>query len=269
VNTQTIAAGTLQLVYGNPLQVNPDSTLSAALDDASTQIALASAVSLVEGSAFQVGSELMVVVQAPLNSTITVVRGGLASTAVTHSVGDHVWILTPKTYILPFAEGFFGNSESSSYSHVLPLPDVRIVAAQLYMTNDRGDGQTQTTCFSQLPSNGIHTFSGGQMSMQVAGILGIQQNATPPLLVDASHEIRGVQAFLGTAASGGPIQLALLQDTTQLCTVTIPDGATSGTADAQPSSPLIAGSLLSLNVLTVPAGTGTSPGRDLTLAILL
>jgi hypothetical protein len=107
------------------------------------------------------------------------------------------------------------------------------------------------------------------MSMQVAGILGVQQNATPPLLVDASHEIRGVQAFLGTAATGGPVQLAILQELTQLCTVTFADGSTTGVADGPPLSPLIAGSLLQLNITNVPAGAGTTPGRDLTLAILL
>jgi hypothetical protein len=107
------------------------------------------------------------------------------------------------------------------------------------------------------------------MSMQVAGILGIQQNATPPLVVDASHEIRGVQAFLGTAATGGPVQLAIFQNSAQLCSVTFADGSATGTVDAPPSSPLIAGSLLQLNVTNVPAGPGTTPGRDLTLAILL
>lgn len=269
VDTVTIVAGTLEIVFGSALQLIADTSLAAPLDISSTELTLADASTFGNGSTLQVGSELLIISGPPTNNTVQVSRGALGSTAAIHSTGDAVWKLERNVFILPYAKGFFENPESAHYSHVLPLPDVRIVSAQLYMTNSQGDGQAQSLCFSQLPTNGLHTYSGGQMSMQVAGILGVQQNATPPLLVDANHEIRGVQAYLGTAATGGPVQLAILQNSTQLCTVTFANDSTTGVADAPPSSPLIAGSLIQLNVTNVPAGAGTTPGRDLTLAILL
>ena len=96
--------------------------------------------------------------------------------------------------MLPFLRGIFGTPASGSYSQVLTVPDIRIAAAELYVTNVKGNSQVGAASFSGLVDGGIRTLSGGQLSMQVDGPLAIQSNAVPQLSVEAAHSLRDVFA---------------------------------------------------------------------------
>jgi len=199
-----------------------------------------------------------------------VVRGSLGSVVGAHSSAAGVYLIQPNTYILPFAAGFFDNPQSATYSHSIHVPDLRVVAAQLYMTNARGNGQAATQCLVSLPDGGLRTLSGGQLSLQVAGTLAIEQSPTPPLFVEASHAIEDVRALVGTAPSGGSVTVELWQSTNLLCTLIIPDGqTTSNVVDGAALGPLIEDSSVTINITDVPSVSGTTSGSDLTVTIRL
>ena len=67
----------------------------------------------------------------------------------------------------------------------LKVPDIRIVAAEMYVTNVRGNSQVGVASLAGLVDGGIRTLSGGQFSMQVDGPLAVQSNAVPQLSVEA------------------------------------------------------------------------------------
>lgn len=271
VDTESVTAGTLQLVFRNELQPATGCTLLNAIDAQTTTIQVTQSNALVQQDAIQVDSEMMVILSIAEDTGIcSVVRSALGSTAAVHAAGASIAPLNKQTYILPFAAGFFGNPASASYVHTVHVPDLCVVATQLYLTNVRGDGQAGTQCFVTTSSAGLRTLSGGQLSMQVSGTLAVQQNATPPLFIEASHSVEDVRATVGVAPVGSPLGLALWQGSTVYCNLQVPAGATtSQVIDGVTLPPLIAGSMLRLDITAVPTGWSNSPGRDLTVTVRL
>jgi hypothetical protein len=270
-NTQSITAGTLQLFFWSELNTAPAATLASAADGATATLSVIATGAISSGSVLQVDSELVVVlsVNSPAN-TLNVVRGSLGSSVSAHSSAAAVYQIQPSTYVLPFAAGFFDNPQSANYSHSIHVPDNRVVAAQLYMTNVRGNGQASTQCLVSLPDGGLRTLSGGQLSLQVAGTLAIEQSPTPPLFVEASHAVEDVRAVVGTAPSGGSVIVEVWQSTDLFCTLTVADGqTTSNVVDGATLGPLIEGSSLTIDITDVPSVSGTTAGSDLTVTIRL
>jgi hypothetical protein len=150
------------------------------------------------------------------------------------------------------------------------LPDARIAAAELFMTNAVGGGQVATGSFGPTTDQGLRTLSGGQLSIQVDGYLAIQSDAAPPLVIDETHAVRDIFAVVREAPSGGAIQLQLRQGSTVYATLTIADGAiVSGVVSGFGLPALQANERLSLDITAVPGSAGTLPGRDLTVTIRL
>lgn len=111
---------------------------------------------------------------------------------------------------------------------------------------------------------------GGQASLQVDGYLAIQNQATPPLIIDRDYSIRSIQAVVRDGVSGGTVTLRLKQNDTELCTLTIPDGDTeSDVLDGQNLDILHAGSQLGIDIVSVPQLGNSFPGRDLAITIRL
>ena len=109
-----------------------------------------------------------------------------------------------KIFILPFAQDFFGSPASGSYAFPITIPDVRIAAAELFMTNSRGNSSVAAESFTDTTDLGLRTLSGGQLTIQVEGPLAIQTNAAPPLLVETSCSVRDVYAVVQDAPSERP-----------------------------------------------------------------
>jgi hypothetical protein len=270
-NTQSITAGTLQMFLLNELSSGSAATLASAADGVTTTLSVNAIGAISPGGMLLIDSELMVVLSVNSQAnTLTVVRGAVGSAASSHASAAGAYQIQLSTHILPFAAGFFDNPQSANYSLSIHVPDVRVVAAQFYMTNARGNGQAATQCLTGLSDGGLRTLSGGQLSLQVAGTLAIQQSPTPPLFVEASHAIEDVRAVVGTAPSGGIVIVELLQSTNLLCTLTIPDGqTTSNVVDGAILGPLLEGSSLTINITDVPVLSGTTSGSDLTVTIRL
>lgn len=207
------------------------------------------------------------------SNAYNVLRGALGSIPTTHNAGDAVLHLDSTVVILPFAANFFANRASVNFLHTFSLPDVRVSAAELFVTNAFGDSQTQQQCYTNTSERGLRTLSGGQFSLQASGYLATQLNAAPPLLVEASHAVRDIRANVSQAPSGYNLSIAVLQNNVAYCNLTInTDTAISTVIDGTSLPALIEGSTISMNITldVVPNYSGSiSPGRDLTVTIRL
>jgi hypothetical protein len=223
------------------------------------------------GNLVQIDQEVMVV-QGSVTSgtTVSVTRASHGTSAATHSVGTGVYILAEKIFIMPFAQEFFGSPASGSYAFPITIPDVRIAAAELFMTNSRGNSSVAAESFTSATDFGLRSLLGGQLTIQVEGSLAIQTNAAPPLLVETSCSVRDVYAVVQDAPAGAPIVMQVTQNGVVYCDLTIATGATvSNDVDGFALGPLQAEAIIGLNITSVVETADTAPGSDLTVTIRL
>ncbi|MGI8960632.1 MAG: phage tail protein [Bryobacteraceae bacterium] len=277
-NIASVSSGTLQIFSWNELQGPSIHVLRAAVDATTGSISLNQVKDPRVGDIIQAGTELMAVVSVDSGANgYGVIRGALNSTATTHQVGEPVLHLQRAVLILPFARDFFENRASVNYLHTASLPDVRICAAQLYVSNSFGDSQSTSHSYTTAPDGGLRTLSGGQFSLQVSGYMATQQNAAPPLLNQASHAIRDIRATVSHAPHDYTINIAVLQNDVPLGgdsgVLSIgPGNLTSNVVDGVNLPALEEGGALTVNITldlpqSVQPSPSTNPGRDLTVTI--
>jgi len=270
-NTHTVSAGTLGLFYWNELGSPSTVALNSAISSTDTTLTLTVASPAELGNLVQLESEVMTVIDVQSGGlTLTVARASHGSAAVAHAAATLVYTLTRAITTVPFVKGFFGSPASVIYVHSMFLPDVRIAAAEFYATNAVGNSPVKGIAFGAMADQGLRTFSGGQISIQVDGYLAIETDAAPPFVIEDSHAPRDIFAVVREAPSGGAIQLQVRQNSTVYCTLTIADGQTlSNVIDGFGMPPLASSAQVSLDVLAVPGAANTLPGRDLTVTIRL
>ena len=270
-NTLSINAGTLTLAYWD--EVNGPSTilLSAAMSASDVSFSVATAVSASSGALVQIDAEVMIIQSNLTNSTtVPVTRASHGSTAVAHTAETSVYLLEEKIFIMPFAQDFFGSPASGSYAFPITIPDVRIAAAELFMTNSKGNSSVATESFTDTTDFGLRTLLGGQLTIQIEGPLAIQTNAAPPLVVDTSCSVRDVFAVVQDAPTGAPVTMQVTQNGNVYCELTIATGATvSNVVDGFALGPLQAQAIINLNITSVVHTANTEPGSDLTVTIRL
>ena len=146
------------------------------------------------------------------------------------------------------------------------------------MTNSRGNGDVARVAVTGTIDNGIRTLSGGQLSIQVEGMLAIQTDAAPPIEIDQNHSVRDVYAVLGTPSSASvphgpllrPIELVITQGGQPYCGLTIPAGSTvSNSVDGASLGQLNAKTPIGLNIVSLLQSSDLVPGSDLTVIIRL
>lgn len=272
-NVGSIATSTLQVFYWNELQMPTTYSLAAALDASSTTVQLTQIdANAASGSVIQVDAELMTISETnPSANTYTVTRAALQSTAATHNSGAGVLHLSDSTLVLPFAAGFFDSRSAGNYLATFDLPDARISAATLFVTNSFGNSQPTRSCYTTGADMGLRTLSGGQFSLQVNGVLATQTQAAPPLVIAASHAVRDIRATIGQAPAGCSVGIGIFQNGAEYCNLIIDAGSTtSAVVTGTDLPPLTESALLTLNVtLNMTDPTAFSPGRDLTVTIRL
>jgi hypothetical protein len=270
-NTRSISAGTLTLAYWDELNGPSTTLLGAAMGTSDTSLTLATAVSASSGDLLQIDAEVMIVEQSVTNTTtVAVTRASHGTAAVAHAVQTGVYLLEEKIFILAFAQDFFGSPASGSYAFPITIPDVRIAAAELFMTNSRGNSSVAGESFTNTGDLGLRTLLGGQLTIQVQGPLAIQTNAAPPLLVENSCSVRDVYAVVQDAPSGAPVSMQVTQNGQVYCELTIATGATvSNVVDGFALGPLQAQAMIGLNITSVVQTANTTPGMNLTVTIRL
>jgi len=264
-NTETIQAGTLCLFYWDELNSPTTFSLASAITATDTTITLNAAGPAVVGQFVQIEAELLEVEAVASGGTqYQVVRGSLGSTAVSHAGATLAYHLQRLIVTIPFVKGFFGSPANAAFSYSVFLPNVRIGAAELYMTNAVGGGLVGNAAFGATADQGLRTLAGGQLSIQTQGYLAIQTGAAPPLVP------RDISAIVREAPSGGAIEMQVTQSGSAYCTLTIADGQTvSNVVGGFGLAPLAASARLDLDITSVPTAAGTLPGRDLTVTIRL
>lgn len=269
VNTRSANAGTLTVGYWDELNTTVPANLAADIDDAAETIVLSSTVTVKAGDLLQIDSEVVTVQQDAVTAlSVAVTRGTYGTPASVHALGRPVYALERKTFVMPFARDFFGSLASGSYAYPVYLPDVRIATAELFVTNVRGSSDVTRRAYTVTEQRGIRTLSGGQLSIQVEGMLAIQANAAPPLSVEAAHAVRDVFATVRNAPTGTPIQLEITKNGLPYCPLTIGVGNTaSDPVDGFALGPLSAKALVGLNIVAVSQTADTLPGSDLTVTI--
>jgi hypothetical protein len=268
-NTRTIRAATLTLHYIDEIAGSDSATLLTQLDAEANDLTAVGA-ELPGGALIAVGGEVLRVVGAATGDVYTVERGAFATMAVSHAAGTAVHLLKPKIVLLPFVTGFFGTPASGGYSFPIQFPNVRVVAAEMFVTNSVGNSQTAAFAFTDSPDKGLRTLSGGQITLQVDGFLAIQAGAVPPFTVDASHSVRDVFATVGKAPSGGPVRLRITLNGDPYCELEIPpDRRISNIVRGNTLLPLREHDELGLDVLSVSQSSESTPGTDLTVTVRL
>ncbi len=266
-NARTVTAGTLTLLFADELAGLPRLLTGAGVGESDTTLTLSGSPAPVVHDVLQVGAEIMTVTSVAADgSACEVKRGSHESAAQSHDTGTPVYALSRRVYIVPFVRDFFGSPASGSYSFPIYLPDVRIGAAELFLTNDHGDSPVKRVSFMSTDDDGIRTLSGGQFSIQLDGALSIQMDAAPPLLVEDAHSVRDIYALVRQPATGD-VQLRLKQDGAPYCDLTIPSGNTRIAVTGFSLAPLKAKSQLSLDIIGVPQAPDAFPGADLTVTI--
>jgi hypothetical protein len=270
-NTRGITAGTLSLVYWDEIVGTPANPLANAVAVSDQSITLTASCPALPGDILQIESELMSVLQVSSDGkTVQVGRATYGTSAAAHAVAIAVYALARKTFVMPFPRDFVGTPASGSYAYKVTLPDVRIAAADFFVTNSRGNSSVSQGALTATIDGGLRTLSGGQFSIQIDGLLAIQANATPPLITDTAHSVRDIFANAGTAPSGGSIDLRVTQNGVPYCTLSIPAGATvSNIVNGGGLPPLLNKAQIGLDVVSVPQASGTVPGADLTVTIRL
>ena len=274
VNTHTIMAGTLSLFCWNELNSPTTFWLASAVTSTATSITLNTAGTAVAGDLIQIEAEILVVTGTASGGTVyTVTRGSHGSTAAAHAILPTpalVYHLARSVEIVPFVNDFFGSPASGSYAHSMFLPDVRVGAAEFFVTNSFGSGPVAVGSYGGTTDEGLRTLAGGQVSIQVEGYLATQTSAAPPFVVDAAVAARDIFAVVNQAPSGGAITMQLRQGSTVWCSLTIADGATiSNVVDGFGLPALATEAQVLLDIVSVPTAAGTLPGADLTVTIRL
>ena len=183
-NTETVSAGTLTMYYWDELQGPTPFALTSQIGVADSLLTLNAAGSAQSGGMIQVDGEVMQVTAISNNATqYTVTRGMHGTPAASHAAAASLYHLAGKTIIAPFPDGFFGSPYSGSWSYPIALPDIRVASAQLFVTNQKGNGPSSSISLTHSVDNGLRTYAGGQYSLQVDGFLAVDQSATSAVVV--------------------------------------------------------------------------------------
>jgi hypothetical protein len=241
--------------------------LAASIDSGAETITLTDVVGLREGMLLQAGKEV-IVVDTISEAGCEVQRGAYGTEEEAHDAGSAVYPLERRTSVMPFVKGFFGSSASGSYGHAVTLPNVRIVVAELFVTNVRGNSEVTGVSYAHLKGGGIRTLTGGQITLQVEGALAIQSDAVPPIASDARRAVRDVFGTLTTPPTGGEVQVRVKAGGQDYCVLTFAAGESdSDVIDGSALPALNPKAPVGLEILSIPQGGNTSSGAGLTVTI--
>jgi hypothetical protein len=108
------------------------------------------------------------------------------------------------------------------------------------------------------------------LCLQIDGWIAVENDAVPALVIETTTAVRDVFAVVREAPSGGPLELNVKTETGIYCRLSFAAGErASNVVSGFDSAPLVEGSRLSLDVVSVPGAVGQTPGQDLTVTIRL
>ena len=270
-NVATISSGTFQAHYLDELNLSPLATVGEDLSSTSEILRTDAPVSLNSGVLIRIDSELMRITSSVSNSVeCEVERGVYGTNASMHQIGAEIFRLNRTLSTIPIPRQFFGSPGSGDFSYSIPLGNSRVLAADLLFTNSQGNSEAGTINFCSLADGGLRVLSGGQITIQVGGYLGIQSPAAPPIVVEQDRAVRDIFAIVKEPPIGAPVVVRVKRNTQEWCVLTIAAGSTiSNIVSGTTVGPLLSMEQVTIDVVSVGQGAATLPGRDLTITIRL
>jgi hypothetical protein len=270
-NTRSIRTGTLTVHYWDELQSPSTWHLAQALGEGDQWVYLSAAAAVEQGDLVQIDQELLRVLEVHGGGSALLVDRGVHDTAsAVHLPSTSVYPLRRLTSVMAFSKGLFGSPASGSFSRRIALPNARLAAAELYVTNDRGASPTAYVALTATADQGLRTMSGGQYTFQYDGELALMESIAPPLVVESTRAVRDVLAEVERAPQGFATTIRILVDGTNYAELSIPPGGN----EAIPVScfdrpPLLEGSRIVVSVVSVGTGANSYPGKGLTVTMRL
>jgi hypothetical protein len=254
-NDETSTQTSFSLV--TPLAAN-DSTLP------STEVQ-----SLAQNTYVQVDSEIMCVNEPTTDGLARWIDRGVAgSTVAAHAAGATCVVLERNLHTVPLGVGFFANPRHTDFQYRFLFPNRRVAAVELYLSNTKGTGPGQNVGFLNNGANGLHTFEGATLILQVSGVLSLERDAANSVSIDRVRVVRDIQAFVDSSPSGGGIAVVVKANGNPVATVTVPGGAVqSGSFVPTGTLALAEGTKVNIDITSVPQGSNTFSGKNLSLQI--
>ena len=218
-----------------------------------TSFTVATAVSASIGDLVQIDQEVMVVQRTVTSgTTVSVTRASHGTSAGAHAVRTGVYILAEKIFILPFAQDFFGSPASGSYAFPITIPDVRIAAADLFMTNSRGNSSVAAESFTSTTDFGLRSLLGGQLTIQVEGLSRFKPTQRLRFWWRLRAPCAMFMQWCRMPLPERPVVMQVTQNGVVYCELTIATGATvSNDVDGFALGPLQAQAIIGLNITSV------------------
>jgi hypothetical protein len=230
---------------------------------------LADTQSLAQNTYVQVESEIICINELSKDgSGRWIDRGVAGSTAAAHLARTSGVVLERNLHTVPLGEGFFANPAHTDFQYRFLFPNRRVVGAELFLSNTKGTGPENATCFIRDGGNGLRTFEGATLILQASGIISIERDAANSISIDRVRIVRDIQAFVDSAPSGGNITAVVKANGNPVATLTVPDGdVRSGSFVPAGTLALAEGTKVNLDITSVPQGTNTFSGKNLSLQL--
>jgi hypothetical protein len=244
-------------------------TTTGAIDEDDTSIGTADLSGFSEGDYAVLDREILRLDNF-VGSTADIERAQLETTAASHLSGARLIRLAPTVFTFSFAEGFFlgtGAGGPGDWHQWILFRDMRMCAAECYVTNALGDSEVGVAHYTDTVDYGVRTLSRGQVDIQVEGVIGIQSDAAPAIYLAETSSVLDLWAFVKEAPDGEDIEIDVKVGGTVIATLTIEDGATSATAiDGRDLDAIAHSDPITIDITKV--GT-TFPGEELVVRIRL
>jgi hypothetical protein len=142
------------------------------------------------------------------------------------------------------------------------LANAQIAAVECWANNALGQSP------SKINSYNLRTLFGGQIDLEVEGVLGIQSDAVPEITMPQTASVDYVFGYVKQAPTGGKITLVVKVDGVAWATLTIADGQTNvtGSRTGRALGTIPAGAKIGLDITSVGL---TFPGERLVVQIKL
>jgi hypothetical protein len=266
-NTRSVSAATLTLHYADELLGLPETWLANDIAASDSLLALNVAGNAAAGRLIQIDAEVMRV-ETVLNGGLqyAVTRGMHGSAAAGHAGQALIYHLQRKTVIAPFPPDFFGSPYSGDWSFPIPLPNVRVASAELFVTNNVGASPTRSICITGTIQKGLRTLTGRQINLTVDGLVAIESNAVPPVTLPQPGSIRDIFAVVEQGPMGSALTCVVRVNGTAIATLTIPAGQILSNTIDTATNPGVEGLVIPADqpvTLDITAVGSTYPGRRL------
>jgi hypothetical protein len=210
----------------------------------------------------------------------SIVRGCKGTVAAAHPVGALIWRVWAETEYMALNMSALPFNTQGYVVDEVPFRGRALVAADAWAVNEFGDSPITENCYvgvnGYVGGRGLRALSGGQLEIDVAGILGVESDVGPITTMPQTVSVASIVATVKQAPVGAGITVLVYgsvsiggSESGGGVALTIADGATTATMDMT-TTPSVDGLLMVAGMAVHVDITGvgsTFPGSDLTVEV--